>query len=75
LSAEVSAGVGPGDCGVSAAIEGDQEPAATAERISSTILASTISRATLMPLTIARSLEDPCEMIQTPSTPRRIAPP
>jgi hypothetical protein len=43
--------------------------------ISPTTSASTISRATLMPFSIALSLEEPCEMMHTPSTPSSIAPP
>ncbi len=43
--------------------------------ISPTTSASTISRATLIAFTIARSLDEPCEMMHTPSTPSSIAPP
>ena len=46
-----------------------------AAEISPTTSASTISLATWIAFTIARSLDEPCEMMHTPSTPSNIAPP
>src|SRR5918993_3263219 len=50
-------------------------PAAIALLISPTTSASTISRATLMPFRIARSVDEPWAMTHTPSPPSSIAPP
>ncbi len=72
-----------GDAGGTVATDGrvdgsepsDQEALEIAARSSSTMRCSTISAATLMPFTMARALDEPWEMMQTPSTPSRIAPP
>ena len=48
---------------------------ATASAMRPTMSHSTISLATLMPFSIARALDDPWEMMHTPSVPSRIAPP
>jgi hypothetical protein len=57
---------------------GDPRPQSsgpTARPISPTTSASTISRATETALVIARALDEPWEMMQTPSVPRSMAPP
>ena len=46
-----------------------------AARISSTMRCSTISAATPIALRIATAPLEPCEMMQTPSTPSSTAPP
>ena len=48
---------------------------ATASAMRPTMSHSTISLATLIPFSIARALDEPCEMMHTPSVPSRIAPP